>query len=277
MKKSGYLYIILSAIFFATGGLLIKMNTWSSLSINGVRSILAFFVLFLYLKKRRHKFIWNVQVLIGALANLGMSLFFVMANKLTTAANAIVLQFTMPIYIIFFLWIFWKQKPDKISVITVFCSFVGICFFFMEKLTPTGFAGNILALLSGVLYAFVFLIKKIPNADFESSALVSFLLSTVIAIPSFLQETDFGTLNWISIFLLGIVQMGLSYICLAKGLDFVPPLAASLISMIEPVLNPVLVAVVYHEMIPVTGFIGCIIVLGSATLYNVHLVRPKTD
>lgn len=276
MRKSGYLYIILSALFFATGGILIKINTWSSITINGVRCFLAFWVMFIYLKRTKHKFVLNLQVLFGALANFGMAQTFVMANKLTSAANAIVLQFTMPIYIIFFLWIFWKKKPDKISVITVCCSFIGICFFFLEKLSATGFTGNILALLSGLLYAIVFLIKKIPDSDFESSALLSFVISTVLAIPNILQETDFGYTNWISILLLGIVQMGFAYICLARGLDDVPPLAASLISMVEPIMNPILVAIFYGEVISITGFIGCIIVLGSATLYNIHLVRDNT-
>lgn len=273
--KMGYVYILLSAVFFALGGLLIKVNSWSSMSINGMRGIIAFFMIWAEMKITKHKFKLNLQVLFGALVNFLMSASFVMANKLTTAANTIVLQFTMPVFVILFLWIFWKQKPDLFSLVTVLVSFVGIIFFFIGQLTPTGMLGNILAILSGLFYAVVFLIKKMPDSDFESSVLLSFALSFIIGIPFLVRETDFSTVNIVSIIALGVFQIGCAYICLNRGLNHVPPIAASLISMIEPVLNPILVAIFYKEMIGYIEIIGAVIVLGSATFYNVMLIKGK--
>jgi len=272
-KNKGYLCIVLSAICFATGGLLIKINSWSAVSINGARSIFALMVMLIYIKCIGHKLAFNWKVLFGALANTGMSFTFVMATKLTAAANAIILQFTMPIYIIFLLWIFWKKKPDRASVLTCLAAFIGIIFFFFDSIQSGGMLGNILAIISGMLYAIVFLIKKIPGADFESSAVLSFAINFIMGIPFIMKETDFNTVNLVSVVLLGVVQIGLAYVFLGRGLSTVPPVGAALLSMVEPVLNPVLVAIFYGETIGFVGLIGAAIVLASGTVYNVITAR----
>lgn len=269
-QQKGFIYTALSAVCFATGGLLIKLNTWSSMSINGMRSFFAFFIFLLYMKLTKHQFKINWKVLLGVVANSMMGITFIMANKMTTAANAIVLQFTLPIYIMLLAWIFLKKKPDKVSVISGMISLVGIMFFFFESLSLGGMAGNVLALMSGFFYAIVFLIKQIPDSDFESSAIISFVLNFVIGIPFILQETDWGIMNLSTGVLQGVVQIGLAYIFLNMALDKVPPVGASLISMIEPILNPILVAIFYGEKIGKISFVGAIIVLASALFYNLR-------
>ena len=129
-QNKGIIFTVLSAVCFATGGLLIKLNTMSSMSINGLRSFLAFFVFVGYMVYTRHAIRFNWQVLVGVVANSLMNITFIMANKLTTAANAIILQFTLPIYIILLMWVFQKKKPDRVSVLASALSFVGILFFF---------------------------------------------------------------------------------------------------------------------------------------------------
>lgn len=269
-QNKGIIFTVLSAVCFATGGLLIKLNAMSSMSINGLRSFLAFFVFVGYMVYTRHAIRFNWQVLIGVVANSLMNITFIMANKLTTAANAIILQFTLPIYIILLMWVFQKKKPDRVSVLASALSFVGILFFFFDSISAGGMAGNVLALISGFFYAVVFLIKKIPGSDFESSALISFGLNFVIGIPFYMREGDWGATNVVTIIVLGIVQIGLAYIFLNMALDKVPPVGASLISMIEPVLNPVLVAIFYGETIGAVSLVGAAIVLGSALYYNLR-------
>ena len=265
----GSLFILISAVCFSFAGVLIKMISWSSLSINGIRNILAFGVMLLFLQKKHHKLVLNKVVLLGAGCNLLMNLAFVMATKLTSAANAIVLQFIEPIFLILFLWMFWKQKPDRKAVIACLLVFSGILCFFFDKLSFKGQFGNLLAIFSGALYAFVFLIKKMKNSDFESSILISQLASFVIFLPSYFKETDFSPKNLLLILLLGVVQMGLGYVFLSIGLNRVSPIAASLTSMIEPILNPILVALFYGEMISPLAFVGAVIVLISSTGYNI--------
>lgn len=268
-RNLGNLYIFISAVCFSLAGVLIKLIPWSSLTINGTRNLLAFVVMAMYLKKKKHKLVINKAVILGAVCNLLMNLSFVMATKLTSAANAIVLQFTEPIFLILFLYLIWKHKPDKKAVLSSVLVFVGILCFFFDKISMDGQIGNLLAIVSGILYAFVFLIKKMKNSDFESSILISQLASFFIFIPWYVQETDFAPVNFLFVIILGVVQMGFGYVFLAKGLEQVTPITASLTSTIEPILNPVWAALFYGEMISPVAITGAVIVLISSTAYNV--------
>lgn len=272
-KKIGYFYVLASAVCFSLAGILIKKITWSSFTINGIRNLFAFMVMALYMMKIRHKIIINKIVILGAVCNLFMNLTFVMATKLTSAANAIVLQFTEPIFLILFLYLFWKHRPGKKAIITCILVFSGILCFFFDKISLEGQIGNLLAILSGALYAFVFLIKKMKKADFESSILISQLSSFIIFLPWYFKETNFNTTNIILIIVMGVVQMGVAYIFLAKGLERVSPVTASLTSTIEPILNPIWVAVFYGELISPVAIAGAAVVIISSTVYNVVSTR----
>ena len=272
-KSIGAICVFLSATLFAWAGVLIKFNSWSSMTINGTRCFFAFMMIAGYMKVKGHKFIFNRAVLGCGMANFLMGLLFVYANKMTTAANAIVLQFTMPLFIILLLWIFWKEKPHRAELIACAASFVGIICFFFDRLSFTGMMGNVLAILSGLFYAVVFLTKKVPGADFESATLVSFLISFVLALPSILQEVptapDPGR-NLLDVMALGLIQQGISYILLNIGLNRISSFSASLLSMWEPILNPLLVAVIFGEVMGPMALIGSVIVLGSAIFYNLR-------
>lgn len=156
----GTVYVLLSAICFSLGGVLIKSIPWNSLSINMVRSVLSFILIFAYQRTQGRKFVFNKMVLLGAVLNFVMALTFVMATKMTTAANAIVLQFTEPVFLILIVWIVYRQKTKKDAVLTCILVLCGIFCFFFESLSTGGMAGNILAIVSGVTYAGVFLIKN---------------------------------------------------------------------------------------------------------------------
>lgn len=265
----GTIYIFLSAVCFSLAGILIKKITWSSLTINGVRNLFAFLVMAIYLKKTGHKIVINRVVIVGVVCNLLMNLTFVVATKLTSAANAIVLQFTEPIFLILLLWICYKQKPDRKAILACLFVFSGILCFFFDQLSFDGQMGNVIAILSGILYALVFLMKKVKDADLESSVLLSQIISFVLFIPSYLHETDASLSNFAMIILLGVVQMGFGYVLLAKGLEKVTPVSASLTSTIEPILNPIWVAIFYGEMVTPVAVLGAAIVIISSTLYNI--------
>lgn len=269
----GTIYVLLSAICFSTGGVLIKSIPWNSFSISLARSALSLIVIILYQKSQGRKFVFNKMVLFGAMCNCIMAVTFVMATKMTTAANAIVLQFTEPVFLILIVWLVYKQKPKKDAVLTCLLVLLGIVCFFFESLSAGGMAGNLLAILSGFSYAGVFLIKKFPGGDFESSLIVSHVISILIGIPFFMKETVFTPTVWVYVVALGIIQFGLSYIFLSKGLDRVSPVTASLTSTIEPILNPVLVAIFCGETIGSLSIIGAVLVIGSATVYNLRQAR----
>ncbi len=267
-KRLALFYVLLSALLFSTGGLLIKLCTWSSITINGTRSLVAGVCLLLLLKHSGHAIVCNKKVLIGACIASVMNYSFVIATKLTSAGNAIVLQFTQPIFIILFLWLVFKRKPSRKAMMTCAVMFAGIICFFFDQITLNGTIGNLFAIFSGATYAMVFLFKSVDGVDFESSMLFSFFLSFLVCIPSFIMETNYSAENFLWVVLLGVFQMGLAFYLLGKGLAYVSPVTASLTSTIEPILNPVLVALFYGETLGVLAIVGAVIVLSASLVYN---------
>jgi len=276
-KNEGTFYVLLSALCFSLAGVLIKSIPWGSMAISGARSALALLVLLFYMRIRKQKMKWNRAVLFGAVCNYLMSNTFVFATKMTTAANAIVLQFTEPIFVIFAMWFFFGKKPEKSAILTAAVVFSGILCFFFEKLSPEGMAGNLLAIFSGICYTGVFLIKQIPGNDFESSLVYSYMISVAVGIPFLARETDFQAPVLLCVLLLGVVQYGFSYVFLSLGLDRVSPVTASLTSTIEPILNPLIVSLVTGETIGIYAVIGSILVIGASAVYNISDAKKKTE
>ena len=139
----GTVRVLLSAVCFSTGGVLIKSIPWSSVTIQGARSIFSVLVVGCYMLLRRQKFVWNKTVLFGAVCNTVMAFAFVAATKLTTAANAIVLQFTEPVFVILLMWLIFHKKPGRESLPGFSASFIrrwmpepwrGICSRFSQVL-----------------------------------------------------------------------------------------------------------------------------------------------
>lgn len=273
----GYVYVLLSAICFALAGVLIKSIDWNALSISGARSILAAGVLYAFLRAQGKRMVLNGPTFVGTLINFVMLQTFVIANKLTTAANAIVLQFTMPVWLILIMWVFMHERPRRAALATCAVIFAGIVCFFFDDLTPDGFFGNVIAIVSGIAYAGVFLLKRMPGCDFESAAILSFLACAACGVPTLLQETDFSLPTMAAVVVLGVVQVGCAYIFLSLGLDHVSPVAAALLSTIEPILNPIIVALVIGETIGPLSLFGAALVIGGATAYNVYDAKTAQE
>ena len=117
-KQRGVLCVFAAAVLYSIGGLCIKVIPWNGMSINGARTAVALVVIGLYLWAIRHKPRMNRWVLLGALAVCGTNILFSIANKMTTAANAIVLQFTAPIFVMVFTAIFFRRRPGKLDLVT---------------------------------------------------------------------------------------------------------------------------------------------------------------
>lgn len=195
---------------------------------------------------------------------------------MTTAANAIVLQFTVPIFVMLFSMAFFHQKPKKLDVAACIVVFGGILFFFLDSLEMGGGVGNFIALLSGVAYAGVFLMNDMPGGDAISSVFWGDVISAVTGLPFLLQETEFTATALTSLVILGVFQVGVAYIFMCIGLKTTPPVTASLVSGIEPVLNPILVALFYGETVGTFALIGAVIVIGGVVGYNVLQARDNT-
>ncbi len=268
-KHTGTLCVFLAALLYSIGGLCIKVIPWNGMSINGARTLIALVVIGIYLAIIRHKPRFNRWIFLGSLCIFGTNALYSVANKLTTAANTIVLQFTAPIFVIVFSALFWKRRPQKLDIAACVVVFGGVLFFFVDSLEAGGALGNLLAILSGAAYGGVFLLNDFPDSDAISAVFWGDVLSAVTGLPFLLQEQPLAPTALFSLVILGVFQVAVAYILLTIGLRTTPAITASLVSGIEPVLNPLLVAVFYGETIGRFAFIGAAVVICGVVGYNV--------
>lgn len=276
-SRKGTICVFLAAVLYSIGGLCIKVIPWGGMAINGARTAIALFVVGGYLKWARHKLRFSVSVFIGALSVCGTNILFSLANKLTTAANAIVLQFTAPIFVLLISILFFRKRPSRLDMAACALVLGGVALFFVDSLSAGGMLGNVLALVSGVSYAGVFLMNALPGSDPISSVFWGQVVSAVVGLPFVVKENDFTAPTMTALLVLGVFQVGAAYILLTEGLKTTPPVTASLISGIEPVLNPILVAVFYHELVGPLSLAGAVIVVGGVVGYNVLLARQPVE
>ena len=251
-----------ASVCFSLGGLLIKMVPWNPLAINGVRNLIASCVIGLYICFTHHRIKVNFTVLTGAVCMAGVTTMFTIANKLTTAGNAIVLQYSAPIWIILLMFVFFGKKPSRLEAVTIILVLAGILCFFFDSLSTGKIVGDLIAFLSGLFYAGMFMLNQFEKGDPLSSI--------VIGQPMVLRETVFSPSALAAVFILGTVQVGLAYILFSIGTRLTDPVTASIINAMEPILNPILVAVFYGEMLGGLSLIGAAIVVGSILFYNIR-------
>lgn len=259
-----------ASVCFSTGGLFMKVIPWNPLAINGARNLIACVVIGIYILVTRHRLKFNSTVLVGAVSMAGVTTLYAVANKLTTAGNTIILQYTAPIWIMVMTYLFFGKKPDRTGVISILIVLTGILCFFFEGLSTGRWLGDLTALLSGVFYAGVFMLNSFEKGDALSSVFFGQLICGIFLTPLVLKETDFSLPVLSAVFFLGAVQVGLAYIFFTTGTKIMDPLTASVINAIEPILNPVLVAVFYGEKLGRLSLIGAAIVLCGILYYNIR-------
>lgn len=273
VSRRGTVCVFLAAVLYSIGGLCIKVIPWGGMAINGARTALALVVVGVYLKWTHHRVRVSAAIFIGALSVCGTNILFSVANKLTTAANTIVLQFTAPIFVLLFSVLFFRKHPSRLDIAACILVLGGVALFFLDSLSAGGMLGNVLAFLSGITYAGVFLMNALPGSDPISSVFWGQVIGAVAGLPFVVKEYDFTAPTMTALLILGVFQVGAAYILLTEGLKTTPPVAASLISGIEPVLNPILVAVFYHELIGPLSLAGAVIVVGGVVGYNMLKAR----
>ena len=270
MRHTAIFMVLAASLCFATGGLFMKLIPWNALAINGARNLIASMVIGIYILAIHHRLKCNLTVLLGAVSMAGVTTCYAIANKLTTAGNTIILQYTAPVWIMVMVYLFFGKKPDRTGVISLLIVFAGILCFFFEGLSTGRWLGDLIALLSGIFYAGVFMLNSFEKGDALSSVFFGQLLCGIFLSPLVMKETDFSVPVLLSVLFLGAVQVGLAYIFFTTGTKYIDPLTASIINALEPILNPVLVAVFYHEKLGTLSLIGAAVVLCGILYYNVR-------
>lgn len=244
------LFVLAAAFLWSTGGLFIKWNTLSGLELSFCRSLFA--MITVAILTRREGFGLNSISAVASVLYAILLVLFVLSTKATTAANAIFLQYTAPVYVLIFEPIIYKEKFRLRDLITVLVCVGAMALFFVGQLRPQDIAGNIMALASGLCFAFYFLLLRHPRArevNRASSVIYGNLLAVIVlaawGLPALLNINFHDALI---VGYLGVVQLGIAYALFTEGMARgVRSLDAGIICYIEPVLNPVWVFLVLGE------------------------------
>lgn len=274
-RRKAILYLAITAILWSTSGVFVKILDWQPVAILAGRSFFAAIVFLIYLRRIPTRFgLW--QLLAASMFILTQFL-FITSTKMTTAANSIFLQYTMPIYVVLLAYWFLGEKPTRTDWLAMLVIFIGLTLFFGDELSSEGFYGNLLAILSGVTGAIMMVsFRAQKDGNPAESNLLAFLVTATFGFPFIIKET--WTVNSILILaFLGIVQIGFAFIFFTKGIKHIPALEANLIGMLEPVLNPIWVFLFYGESMGRFAIIGGIVVLSGVILSAVGSARAAAE
>ena len=260
-RPRALLLLLLAAFLWSLGGTLIKLVHWHPMAIAGMRSAIA--AVLIRIVFRQMSFTWSFDQVGGAVAYACTVLSFVVANKMTTAANVILLQYTAPIHAALFGAWFLGERATRLDWATILFALAGMALFFFDRLTTAGFWGNIVALGSGLSYGWLalFLRRQKSGSPMESVFLGN-VLAALAGLP-FMFGSVPGASDWIGLVLLGVVQLGLPYILYAIAIRHVSAVESLLILMIEPVLNPLWAFLFLTEVPGRMSLLGGLVILVS--------------
>jgi drug/metabolite transporter, DME family len=252
---------VIAAILWSTGGLFVKLLTLDAFTILFYRSFYAALLFIIIFRKQLLKV--NKLTFVSALFYAPLLICFVSATKLTTAANAIFLQYTAPAFILILEPFFVRTKLLKINVITVILTFLGmILFLFDDFSNPENVWGIILALGSGVVLTGLLLSQKMNAPVYQPGAVFwGNILVCLITLPWFIQNPYPDVTQNSYLLILGFGQLGLGFALFVYGQKHLPAIESSLISMLEPVLNPIWVIIWYGEIPGIFAVAGGTLIL----------------
>lgn len=268
-ENTAILEMLLCATLWSIAGIFIKLIPWNGFAVASMRSLIAGLTIAAYMAWKHYRYICCRRTLVSGFLTACVYTCFTVSNKLTTAANAIVLQFTSPVFIVIFSALFLHKKIRRADLLAVLFTLAGIALFFFDQLEPGYIGGNLVAILAGMFMAGMYMTVGELEGEERFSAIVTGQFFTfLIGFPFFLfTNTPFTPAAVISVLILGVFQLGISYILYVKASQYCPPLACCLLGAVEPLLNPIWVFLFDGERPGFFALIGCVIVVVSVTLW----------
>ncbi|HEX7958042.1 MAG TPA: EamA family transporter [Pyrinomonadaceae bacterium] len=270
------LFVLAAALLWSTGSLFIKSTPLGAFELSFGRSLLA--AVTVAVLTRREGFRLNALTAVSSVLYAALLLLFVVANKLTTAANAIFLQYTAPVYVLLLEpWLF-RERFRRADVLVVAACVGGMSLFFVGQLRPQDVAGNLTALASGLCFALFLLSLRHPRAarvNRASSVIYGNLLLCLVTLPAFARVAGELTAKDVLIVVyLGVVQIGLAYTLFTLGMARgVRSLDAGVVGYIEPMLNPVWVFLFLGERPAPWAIVGGCVIIAAVLAHTVALAR----
>jgi drug/metabolite transporter (DMT)-like permease len=231
------LYLLAAAVLWSTAGAAVKLSTLSAWQLASGRSLVAALVLALAIPAGRRFLSW--RGLAAAVAYAATVVLFILANKLTTSANAIFLQDTAPLYVLLLSPLLLRERPSRSELAAVPVFLLGLSLFFLDQLNPGQLWGNVIALGSGLAFALCILGLRAVGAEGSAVLVWGNLIAGASVLLPALGGPKPTTLDIGLVVFLGVFQLGLAYALFQRGLRETPAVEASLLILLEPVLNPV--------------------------------------
>lgn len=266
--------LILVACLWSTGGVLIKLVDWNPLAICFVRGLVTLLILLVMNKKKKLRLTKNSVAC--ALSYAGIAITFVVGNKLTSSANVIFLQYIAPIYVALYTIFVLKEKPRPFDVTCILFTLGGMALFFIGEFNGGQLMGNLMGFLCGISFAALAIFSTKNEGSMLDSVLLGSIVICIVTLPSavigVLRTPPSGqSVFWLLVS--AVVQYAVPYILYAQIIQFATPLEAVLIPSLEPILNPVWVAVFLHEFPGKWALIGGGIVLLSVTAKCIAAIK----
>jgi drug/metabolite transporter (DMT)-like permease len=268
--------VLAAALLWSTGGLFIKWTSLNAFELTFGRSLLAALTVAFFTRREGYRL--NTMTVLTSLLYAALLLLFVIATKLTTAANAIFLQYTAPIYVLILEPLLYKEKFRRADLVVVLACIVGMSLFFVGKLRPQDVSGNLTALASGLCFAFYILLLRHPHTqrvNRASSVIYGNLLLVIFTAPAGIAAFEHMTASDAgSVAYLGVFQIGVAYTLFTLGMARgVRSLDAAIVGYIEPVLNPIWVFLFLGERPTGWAIIGGAIIIAAVASHTIWGAR----
>lgn len=275
MKRlSGKMYLFFAALLWSILGLFSKQISWSGLTIGIIRGAVSagcMLLLFRRLPKKPTKF-----GLLTAVCYFTQGVLIVAANKYTTAANAMVIQNTSPLYIMLFTALAVKHLPKWREAVTCLLLLLGTALTAAGNTAGSGTIGNLMALSAAVFYAGVYFGSSRDGVDSAESIYLGNLMYFLF-VPFCLTDSAFRAAtatDWLFVLILGITVTA-AWLCFSKGLETTPPLEANFITILEVVLSPLWTFLFLGETPRLLSLVGYVLILGTLMVHNIS--QNKTE
>lgn len=271
-RRLAVIEMLMCSVFWSTAGIFVKHVPWNPILIAGGRSIFAAMMSALYLVGiRKKKILINKMSLLNGLMLTGTFLCFIAANKLTTAANAIVLQYCAPVFVVIMSWLVLHKPMKKADVLVSVATFCGIGLFFVDQFGDSSIIGNVLAILAGMFFGGMFIVSgEIDEQTRQSGIFLGHVITAVIGILTVpFVGVQITPVSLTIIILLGVVQLGIPYILFGLAAEQCSPLTCSLLGTIEPILNPVWVFLLDGERPGPWALVGAVVVIAAIVIWNI--------
>ena len=268
--------LIGAALCWSLAGVLIKYvaTTWPGMAVASGRGLIA--ACFLLVTNRSLRFHFSRDQMIGAVGYAACTITFCLATTLTSAANAILLQYTAPVWVALFGAWFLGERASRADWITIVVALGGMTLFFKDSLTLGHLDGDALAILSGVCFAgMTIALRRQKDGSPVESIILGNLIAFAVGLPWILKSPMLPPSGWTALIVLGVVQLGVSYWLYVRAIKHVSALEAVLIPVIEPILNPLWVLLFMQERPTRFAVLGGAIVLGAVTSRAVISVRAR--